>query len=195
LPYAQHTPAQARQAHARNHEIIVHLPMEPQPHPGISLPGLGPHGLTVSMSSSSLHTALINNLQPLLPIAVGANNHMGSRFTAWPEGMRLVLTTLQQEGLLFLDSRTAAPTATRQAAQGLSLPLLSRDVFLDHIPTEEAIHQELSRAVALATRRGQAIAIGHPLSSTLNVLEQRLPELISSTSIQLVPLTALVPGS
>jgi hypothetical protein len=116
---------------------------------------------------------------------------MGSRFTEWLPGMRAVLGVLQREGLLFVDSKTAAPTAVKAAAEGLALPVLTRDVFLDHEPNPVDVKAELARAVALAKKRGYALAIGHPLPVTLDVLAAELPAIVSS-GVVLVPVTALV---
>jgi len=102
-----------------------------------------------------------------------------------------VMTVLQRQGMLFVDSKTAAPTATQAAKQGLTLPVLSRDVFLDHVADKGAIRAELLKAAAQARKKGAAMAIGHPLPLTLEVLAEGLPELVSS-GIVLVPVTALV---
>lgn len=180
----------ARQAHAAGHEIMIHVPMEAQLH-GTQVMHPGPDALTVGMAPAEVARVLEKNLVPLKDVAVGINNHMGSRFTEWQPGMRAVLTVLQREGLLFLDSKTAAPTATQAAAQGLDLPVVTRDVFLDHDPAAAAVRVELNKAVALAKKKGAALAIGHPLPQTLDVLEAELPAIVSS-GVVLVPVTQLL---
>ena len=105
--------------------------------------------------------------------------------------MRAVLTVLQREGMLFLDSKTSAPTAVAKAGKGLELPLLERDVFLDHVSTAEAVRAELNKAVVQARKRGHVLAIGHPLPVTLDVLRDELPRIVSS-GVVLVPATMLI---
>lgn len=192
LPHAPGTAALAPEAKAEGHPILVHLPMEPQPHPE-GTPDLGPHGLTVGMSSETLATEIAANLKPLEGLAEGVNNHMGSRFTQWPEGLHEVLVQLADKNLYFLDSRTAAPTATDEAAQGLNLKRAARDVFLDHNPTEDAVRAELLRAVKLSQKRGgrAVVVIGHPLPATLAVLKADLP-LLAEAGIDLVPLNKVI---
>jgi polysaccharide deacetylase 2 family uncharacterized protein YibQ len=169
---------------------MIHMPMEALPHGALVLDP-GPDTLRVGMETAEIETKLRRNVAKLSDIAVGLNNHMGSRFTEWEPGVRAVLTVLQGEGMLFVDSKTAAPTATKAAASGLELPVLSRDVFLDHVPTPEAVKAELNKAVLLARKRGSAIAIGHPLPVTLEVLAKELPQIVSS-GVVLVPVSMLV---
>ncbi|NBX86218.1 MAG: divergent polysaccharide deacetylase family protein [Proteobacteria bacterium] len=190
LPYGAATRELALQARTKGHEILVHIPMEPLVHMVSDtevLPEMGPGGLKVGMAADEIGRRVRQNVAGLLDVAVGANNHMGSKFTRWPEGMRAVLEVMQEEGLLFLDSRTAARTAVREAAVGLEVPLLGRDVFLDHEEGAAAVRAELQKAVALAKKRGFAVAIGHPLPATLDVLRAELGGL--SGSVVLVGVT------
>lgn len=184
------TQALAKQAQAEGHPLLVHFPMEPQPH-AEGTPPLGPYGVTVAMDSPTLVRQTQANLAPLAGLIEGVNNHMGSRFTQWNEGMRVVLAEVAKRNLYFLDSRTAAPTATRAAAADLDIGLAGRDVFLDHTATEAAVRAELLRAVKLAQKRGfqgaPVVVIGHPLPATLAVLETDLP-LLQAAGVTLVPL-------
>lgn len=189
LSYGAVTPKLSQQAFNNGHDIMMHLPMEPLPHPMKLDPG--PDTLEVGDAPDVIIAKLEHHLQQLGAISVGVNNHMGSRFTAWPEGMRTVLQQLDSQGYMFLDSLTITPTATSAAAQGLALPLMKRDVFLDHDPSPAAIAHELDRAVALAKKQGFAIAIGHPLPSTLSVLFDKLP---TYKGVTLVPISAALAG-
>ena len=190
FPWSKSGVALAHEASKDGHEIMIHMPMEALPHGDVVMDP-GPDTLRVGMPSDEIETKLQRNVAALSDIAVGLNNHMGSKFTEWTPGLRAVLTVLQRNGMLFLDSKTAAPTATKEAASGLTLPILSRDVFLDHVPTPEAVKAELNKAVLLARKRGSAIAIGHPLPVTLDVLREMLPQVVSS-GIVLVPVSQLV---
>lgn len=193
LVEGQATPELAAQAVAEGHSIILHLPMEPQ---GENAPPLGMYGLSVGMNSPTLVAQVAKNLAKL-PNVEGVNNHMGSRFTQWEAGMQVVLAELASRGLYFLDSRTAAPTATQAAAEGINMGLAQRDVFLDHEPNEAAVRSQLQRAVKLAQARAAkgdtrpVVVIGHPLPATLAVLQADLP-LLRDAGLTLVPLRAAV---
>ncbi|RYG61211.1 MAG: divergent polysaccharide deacetylase family protein [Alphaproteobacteria bacterium] len=180
----------AHRAKSDGHEVMIHMPMEAKLHGG-KVVDAGPDALTVGLSSEEIADRMRRNVANLADVAMGLNNHMGSRFTEWEPGMRAVLTVLQEEGMMFVDSKTAAPTAVKAASRGLDLPVLSRDVFLDHVPTPEAVRAELNKAVLLARKRGSAIAIGHPLPVTLDVLAAELPHVVSS-GVVLVPVSMLI---
>lgn len=195
LPYGRNSRQLAATAHSNGHEILVHLPMEALARAnGETAPSPGPRALMVNDDAATRADNLARNIAALSSVAVGVNNHMGSRFTQWEEGMRDVLLTLEAEGLLFLDSVTTAHTATRAAARNADvygIPLLRRDVFLDDKPTPEEVARQLMRAVAMSKQKGHAIAIGHPHPATLAVLGQMLP-LLEQEGITLVPLTSLI---
>ncbi|MFZ2586815.1 MAG: divergent polysaccharide deacetylase family protein [Alphaproteobacteria bacterium] len=190
LPYGTYSAHQARAAYANGHEILVHIPMEPLATSanGQTPPNPGPHALRVDDSPEVWNTNLAVNLKPFLDVAIGANNHMGSRFTQSTQGMAVVLAHLANHGLLFLDSYTTARTATRAAGAGMNIPLLQRNVFLDDNISPAAIEAEFNHAIAYARKHGHAIAIGHPHPATLAVLARRLPTL-EQEGIALVPLT------
>jgi polysaccharide deacetylase 2 family uncharacterized protein YibQ len=193
FPWYPEAATLAHTARKMGHEILVHMPMEPLPHVDKLNPGhnyeAGANALKTDLSLAEVARRLDENMKPYMDVAVGLNNHMGSKFTRWPDGMRVVLAEAQKRGLLFVDSRTIAHTATDGAKKGLVLPVLGRDVFLDDNPTPEAVKAQLEKAVALAKKKGHALAIGHPLPDTLDVLEAELPKL---QGVVLVPVTALI---
>ena len=66
----------------------------------------------------------------ILPKAVGANNHMGSRATQDERVMSAVLDELKAAGLFFVDSRTIATSVAYQLAREKLIPTAKRDMFL-----------------------------------------------------------------
>ncbi|MFM7345034.1 MAG: divergent polysaccharide deacetylase family protein, partial [Tagaea sp.] len=98
LSYAPDIDGQSRAARGRGHEILLHMPMEPE---GREDPG--PGALRVALSDDDIRARTAAALDRL-PLALGLNNHMGSRFTRDPRAMRPVLEELASRGLLFLDS-------------------------------------------------------------------------------------------
>jgi polysaccharide deacetylase 2 family uncharacterized protein YibQ len=200
LVYGEATANLAPLAKAKGHPILLHLPMEPQAHGAQGEPDMGPYGLKVGMSSATIIANIEANLAPLRGLAEGVNNHMGSQFTQWGPGMQVAMARIAQEGLYFIDSKTAAPTATRAAVKGLPMRWATRDVFLDHDPSPQAIRGELHRAVVMAQQRAKSgrttpvIAIGHPLASTLAVLAAELPAVQAAGITLVTPSAALVPA-
>ena len=111
--------------------------------------------------------ALLTSLQPAevsrrlawafdhVPRAVGVNNHMGSRATADPALMLAVLSEIRRRGLVFVDSRTTGTSVAPAIAQRLGVPIASRDIFLDNIPTSAVVLAQLEAAERVATAARQ----------------------------------------
>jgi polysaccharide deacetylase 2 family uncharacterized protein YibQ len=185
LPYARDLREQTRAAKARGHELMLHLPMEPN---GRNDPG--PGALLVSLSDSELRQRVAMALASFDGY-VGVNNHMGSRFTAFRPGMETVLRQFKARGLLFLDSRTSAQSVGDQIAQEIGLPGVTRHVFLDDDESLGAVRARLAETERLAKSQGFVIAIGHPHESTLQALAEWLPR-AQSAGVVLAPLSAVL---
>jgi polysaccharide deacetylase 2 family uncharacterized protein YibQ len=185
LPYAKDLREQARVARARGHELMLHLPMEPN---GRNDPG--PNALLVSLTDSELKqrvTAALDSFDGY----VGVNNHMGSRFTTFRPGMETVLRQFKSRGLMFLDSRTTAQSVGDQTAQELGVPSIVRHVFLDDDESIDAVRRKLADVEAVARRQGFVVAIGHPHDATLQALAEWLPTL-QAKGMVLAPATAVL---
>lgn len=188
LPYGARSAKLAREARAAGHEILVHIPMEPH---GQQDPGAD--ALLTSMSSQEVTNALARNLAQLEGY-VGINNHMGSRFTEDVRALLPVMKSLDERGLIFLDSRTSQASAAAKVGQAAGVPTLGRDIFLDHAQGPDNLLNQLDQLESIARRNGRAIAIGHPHDMTLEVLEVWVRGL-DAKGIDLVPLTALLAPS
>ena len=188
LPYAQHLVAQTTAARNRGHELMVHVPMEPQ-----FAADPGPRALRVDQSLKTLQSSLDWALSRF-PGYVGINNHMGSRFTASKTHMTEVMTLLKSRGLLFIDSRTTHDTVGAETARIGGVPYAERDVFLDHAAGLSAIWdamEEVTRTADSADGDGSVIAIGHPHDDTITALATWIPHL-KQAGYQIVPVSAVV---
>lgn len=191
LPYGRGTADQAHRAKAKGHEIMVHIPMQPLPHKDGKAADPGPLALTLNHTADELVELTRMNIENLLPYAVGANNHMGSAFTASKAGMRAVLEVLNEETLLFVDSLTTPDSTAHTAAQGLDLPILVRDTFLDHENSRRFIDKALAQTERIAAEKGYAIAIGHPYPNTVAALKDWVKTL-KQKNIRIVPISHVV---
>ncbi|MGL4858752.1 MAG: divergent polysaccharide deacetylase family protein [Enterobacteriaceae bacterium] len=172
LPDSAHRSEMAQRAWRQGREILIHMPMAPKSKQPLEKSTLFPE-MSQSEIASRLQQAFHN-----VPYAVGMNNHMGSAMTASLPAMQQVFRVLQQYRLrYFLDSRTIGSSQVRAAGVGTGLCVLSRDIFLDDSKNEQDIRRQLQRAIAVAQKKGSAIAIGHPYPETLRVLQQMLPQL------------------
>jgi polysaccharide deacetylase 2 family uncharacterized protein YibQ len=188
LPYAVRVREQAKEAQDKGHELILHMPMEPVGHESP-----GPGALLVDLPLPELRTRLDAALASFTGMD-GINNHMGSKFTAYEEGMAMVVDDLKERHLFFFDSRTSAQSVGFKVAKEKGLPSIARDVFLDDDPSPEAIRKQLELTEHIARRKGYAVAIGHPHATTMDVLETWTTTEASKQEIELVPLNSLVEG-
>ncbi len=186
LPKAPYTKFLANEAHKiGGRDILVHIPMEPI-NPAINT---GPGELLTNMDLDTLLEVLKEDISEV-PWAIGANNHMGSKFTTDKKVMTWVLEELKRRGMFFIDSRTTAMSIAYNIAKELGVPTAKRDVFLDRNPNPIAIRKELKRLVKIAKEKGYAIAIGHPFLVTWKILYRELPWL--EKQVKIVPVHELV---
>ena len=167
LPDSRHAGDIAQAATQAGKTVLLHMPMAPAEGPYTWQPGRPPQEW-----QTRLEAALAR-----VPHVRGLNNHMGSQMTADPQAMAWLMPELQQRHLFFVDSRTNAATVAAAEAQRIGLASLSRDVFLDHDQSQQAVARQFARALELARRQGSVVLIGHPHLTTLAVLERELPSL------------------
>lgn len=185
LPAAPYTGELARQAQAGGRSILVHLPMEPKTWQGNE----EQQTLRVGENKEVMQEQL-KGMLAAVPAAVGANNHMGSRFTEDRQGMLLVLAQLQSRSMFYIDSFTSAASVGEITAQRMGLPTARRTVFLDNQQQVGTICRQLGLLAAQARAEGQAIAIGHPNRTMVEALTSCAAERLSG--VQLVGAEALV---
>jgi polysaccharide deacetylase 2 family uncharacterized protein YibQ len=195
MPFMPKTQADAETAHKLGHDVIVHMPMEPNHG---KKEWLGPGAITTDLNDAEIRKrveAAIDNV----PFAVGMNNHMGSKVTADERVMRIVLQVCKERGLFFLDSRTTFKTVIPRVAAELNVPLVSNDVFLDDVYSIAHISKQIGILRKYLKEHEKAVAIGHVgpsgkktaavlLSSTPSLRENavivKLSELVRRTGDQ-----------
>jgi len=186
LPYGQELPRLAAMARRAGHEVLVHLPMEPED----PSQDPGPGALLTGLDAGELLGRLRWQLGRFGGY-VGVNNHMGSRFTRDRAAMTVVLAEVKARGLLYVDSRTTAETVGTLLARRMGVPEIARDVFLDDEQNEQGVRRQLALLEDSARHQGFAVAIGHPHPTTLTALEAWLRG-IEERGLVLAPVSALV---
>lgn len=171
LPLLKHTAFFDQLSLKTGAEVILHLPLD-------SYKGTipGPGLITTAMEDDYVLEELDRNLASV-PHRVGVNNHMGSKGTADPRMMDLILGELKNRGLFFLDSRTTSQSVAPLVARELGMNILGRDEFLDNKDEVNAIRQEVRELAEKARKNGSAIGIGHYRLNTLRVLQEEIPRL------------------
>lgn len=174
LPNQTYSRAIVENLRSRNHEVMLHLPMEPLGYPEKD-PGKG--ALLSSMSRGELISALESNVQSFFPFA-GVNNHMGSILTADRKRMDWVMDYLSKYDLFFIDSLTTPRSAAIERARAHGMRCASRDIFLDNEQDLTSTVAQIERLGTLALRKGAAIGICHPYPTTIQALREALPRLV-----------------
>lgn len=194
MPFMPDTRKDAEEAHKLGHDIIVHMPMEPNK--GLKK-WLGPGALTTDLSDEEVRKRVEEAIDNV-PYAIGMNNHMGSKVTADERMMRIVISVCKERGLFFLDSRTSYHTVVPKVAKELNVPLLSNDVFLDDVYTEAHISKQIDVIRKHLENNDQCVTIGHvgPAGKkTAAVLKQSIPALESGSNVRFVKLSDMLsPG-
>ncbi|MFF2093940.1 divergent polysaccharide deacetylase family protein [Paenibacillus sp. NPDC058174] len=185
MPFMPTTKQDAEEAHRLGHDVIVHMPMEPNK--GLKS-WLGPGAITTDMSDAEIRKRVEEAIDEV-PHAIGMNNHMGSKVTADERVMRVVLQVCKERGLFFLDSRTTFKTVVPKITQELGVPTVSNDVFLDDVYTEAHISKQIGIVRKFLEQHDNCVVIGHvgaPGKKTAAVLRQSIPVMQSNEHIQFV---------
>lgn len=187
LPYLRYSQATAQEAHRSGHEVMLHLPMEPEGGAPVP-PGRG--AILVGMRNGEVERLVKDDLAAV-PYVAGVNNHMGSRATQDEALMADVMEVLANHRLYFIDSRTSGASVALEEARRKHLPAFYRSVFLDNTETVDYTLGQLREFRRKVEERGVALAIGHPHATTIVALEKFLPELERS-DIELVAPSQIV---
>lgn len=186
MPYGYHLSKHTKRARKNGHELLVHMPMEPL-NAGTNP---GKNALLIGLTDKQLISRIKWNLSQF-PNFIGINNHMGSKFTTWDRGMKLVVQILKDRGLMFLDSKTTKDTVGFRLAQALNVPHAVRDVFLDNEISIESISQQLKVLEKVARKKGTAIGVGHPHDATIKALRDWIPS-AKKRGFMIVPVSTIV---
>jgi polysaccharide deacetylase 2 family uncharacterized protein YibQ len=165
LPPTSRHPDSAKLA-ANEPYYMVHLPME-------AMNFNSPEKSTLLTSDSKEKVIeRIQTIKQLFPNVEYINNHTGSKFTADESAMNKLIFALRLEKIGFLDSRTTAESKAKKVMNRYKMPYLTRDIFLDHDDDVETIKKQIKKAIRIAGKYGQCIAICHPHKATLQALEE-----------------------
>ena len=184
LPHTPYGKKLAIQANAKNHDVLLHIPMEAE-----NGKRLGPGALTTTMDEENIHESLSASFAEI-PFAIGINNHMGSRLTKLYQPMSWTMNFLKKRHLLFLDSKTCAESQAHQAAVDAGVPVHQRHIFLDNQLDDTYIENQFYQLINASKKNKLAIAIAHPHPETVKNLTRLIP-LLAKHNIKLVPLSEL----
>lgn len=185
MPFLTFTEEDARNAHEKGYEVIVHLPMEAN---GGHLSWVGPRPILSEMNDSEVKQ-LVEDAFRNVPFAKGANIHMGSKVGSDERIITDVLSAIKALNLYFVDSRSCKTPIAKKIADSIGVICYDRNVFLDSVKDKSNIKKNLKSACEIALKKGRAVAIGHVGTEggrvTAEAISEMLPE-IEEMGVQLV---------
>jgi len=185
LPNHEHSVDIAQEAHRRGFQVMLHLPMQSVANETPEAQELYP-----GMPANEV-AALVDQFLKNVPDAAGVNNHQGSQATADAALMDELMPVLRDRRLFYVDSRTTAATVAYDTAQDFGVRSAFRNVpFLDDVTEVTAVRKQLELALRGAREKGEAVAIGHPHTATLQALREVLPQ-AKAQGVRLVPASEL----
>jgi len=157
MPFLPSSTQDAEAAYKAGHEVIVHMPMEPNK--GLRK-WLGPGAITADLTDEEIRQKVEQAIDNV-PHAVGMNNHMGSKITTNERIMRIVLQVCKERNLYYLDSKTAYKSVIPKVAAELGVPYAENQMFLDDVASAEHVHKQMQLAYARMESQQITVMIGH----------------------------------
>ena len=193
IPFVEHTKEDSERAIERGHEVILHMPMESH----VRLPESW-YGPVYIKNYDSIETACekIDKCLGELPMAKGANIHIGSGVCRNKTLMAGIIGHLSKKDIYFCDSRTHPDTKCEQAANMCHAPYLYRDVFLEPhgMKSYHTAVRFLKECATIAKEKGFSVAIGHVGREggrqTAMAIKNTLAE-IEAMGVKIVPLSVI----
>jgi len=185
IPDLPNTVASGQIAAANGHDVLIHVPMEAKTSP--TSPGT--RYIKTGMPAEDI-TAMLSAFKSQLPMAIAANNHMGSTATADEDVMSAVLDHLNGMGMFFIDSATSANRLSYNLAKSRGYRSLRRDIFLDVPDSKDAtIAAKIQSLGKYKGRTEPIVIITHCHNRTkLEALQQFIAQ-IQAMGVRLISLS------
>ncbi len=153
--------------------VFIHLPLEAEK---TKKSRLFSRMITTDLNKREIRSILRHNLNSIR-IAIGVNNHMGSKATKDPRVMKIILKELKRRNLVFVDSRTSPDSLAYDLARKIGLTCGYNQGFLDSVDTLTQMEKRMDDLILKAKEKGKIIIIAHPKNKTLRFLEKNLPKI------------------
>ncbi|MDZ4181373.1 MAG: divergent polysaccharide deacetylase family protein [Candidatus Cloacimonadaceae bacterium] len=190
LPDLRNTQKSAEIAVKYGHEVIIHIPME------AVAAKIKPGDRYLKRSNSEEEIiAMLNDFHAQMPMAIAANNHMGSSATDNKYLMNIVLNHLNSKNLYFIDSVTSSNTIAYKLARNLGYRGIRRDLFLDVPDNSNAtIAARISQLGSFRGRQEPVVIITHCHNmSKLNALKKFIDQ-ITLKGVRIISLAEAYPA-
>jgi hypothetical protein len=174
-----------REVRQENHEVLLHLPMEPKGYPRVDP---GKDAILLDLSRIEIEDRITRCLSAIGPVQ-GVVSRLGSAALNDPDVMRAVLDELKRRDLPFIDSHPVGPSMVEEIGEETGARTLTVGASLDDDKgTAASVRARIKEIAATAVQRGSLIVMVRPSALVLDVLESELPR-IKAMGVELVPIS------
>ena len=186
LPFQHRTAGVVELARETGTPYMLHMPMEPKS--VRANPGEG--AIYISDVESNINEKLDRAFKSVNG-AMGFNNHMGSKATEDVRTMEIVMKYLKDNDYFFVDSQTSRNSRGYYLSQKKGVKSTKLYSFLDVKDDKDFIINRLNELAEAAIENGPVVTICHERQTTVEVLEEKLPEL-EERGIKFVKITDII---
>ena len=183
LPQEVYSSWIAGEGHRLGLDVIGHIPLQAK-----KPLRLGNGGLYLQMSKKEIVRTLAKNIDSI-PHIIGISTHMGSAFTEDKRAMNILVSELKKRRFFLMDSITTPKSLGLEVAKSHGVRAIRRDVFLDDSNDPADIRVQWNRLLKIASKKGFAVAQGHPRKNTIEFLKKTLAD---NNDVEIVPLSELI---
>jgi polysaccharide deacetylase 2 family uncharacterized protein YibQ len=174
-----------REVRLENHEVLLHLPMEPKGYPRVDP---GKDAILLDLSRIEIEERITRCLSAVGPVQ-GVVSRLGSAALNDPDVMRAVLDELKRRDLPFIDSHPTGPSMVEEIGEETGARTLTVGASLDDDKgTAASVRARVKEIAATAVQRGSLIVMVRPSALVLDVLESELSR-IKAQGVELVSIS------
>ncbi|MFC1541125.1 divergent polysaccharide deacetylase family protein [Candidatus Latescibacterota bacterium] len=172
LPFQSHTSDVIEIARETGTPYILHMPMEPTS--ASANPG---EGAIYTIDRESEINEKLEKAFKSVRGSTGLNNHMGSKATEDTRTMEIVMKYLSENNYFFVDSRTSNNSIGYSLSQKMGVKSAALFTYIDVEDDKDFMNARIDKIAEAAFEKGLVVAICHDRPNTIDLLEERLPEL------------------
>ncbi len=156
------------------HSVFIHLPLQPIEEKHVKT---DKYRFINSDLKKREIAFLLKRYLNSIRIAVGVNNHMGSKATKDEKLMRTIVKEVKDRGLFFVDSRTSEESVGYEVALEEGVFCGYNEGFLDSSDDMSVMKEKMDYLINKSREKGKIIIIAHPRENTIRFLKNELPKL------------------
>jgi polysaccharide deacetylase 2 family uncharacterized protein YibQ len=174
-------------AHKAGHENLLAIPMEPPLYPQNDP---GPETLLTVLSPAENAQRLQHGLKHTR-YALGVIPSQGEKFITDSKALAPVLSTIKENGLIFIDTTRSAKSTSDNLARLARLPYIQIKHIIDVTQPQKTVQDSFSALEQDAKKNGQAIAMILPYPAAISQTKKWLGS-FGEKNLLLAPISALL---